>query len=473
MMVESLAVILTLLIGGFAVHTYRTSQGDLFHIALPFLLTYWFLYVLKFLGLKEILAAHFSEDLLVQGMLLAILGLAAFYLGSRSSLSWRLALSLPRVPAHWGSGVLFPYAVFLFAAATLGEVWFIANSGGFAHFFSAARGAGDYQGNTAYLYNLRWLCIPASTLILVEIFFNQLRGAKKVIGLTLIGLAVAYNIAIGQRSGLLIFGLTLAAAWFYGNRGRALLALRLALILLPLYLIIGLVGLLRSEFHLDSSFQTTGALLQQDNSTILEALGTNLFYTGSDPHDPHQEPLLYLSVLNAIPRLVDYDYGKPYLNYLVHWIPRLWWPEKPNFRLEGAKRLENAMQTELQGPVLTVLGYFYANLGVAGIIIGMFLTGLGLTTIYLWFRVQPGSLGALFIYLHFFHYGIGAAFCYGIFTGWDTILPFFLAPALGAFVYLRLASRLPAAIPERRFPTPCGRLESMDPAPHRSYREGA
>jgi oligosaccharide repeat unit polymerase len=474
-MIELLAVLLTILLGWLAVHTYRTSQGDLFHIALPFLLTYWFLYVLKFMGLKEILAARFSEELMVRGLLLAVAGLLACYLGSRSPLSRRLAMRLPRVPARWESGALFPYAALLFTVAVLGEAMFIGRSGGFEHFFSAARGAGDYQANTAYLYNLRWFSIPAATLILVEIFFNQLQGGKKLLGLFLIGLAIAYNLAIGQRSGLLIFGLTLAAAWFYAHRGHPRLGLRLALIFLPFYLAIGVVGLLRSEFHLNSSFQNTGAFFQQGETAVLEAVTENFFYTGSDPHDSHQEPVLYLSVLNAVPNLVDYDYGKPYLNYLVHWIPRLWWPDKPNFRLEGARRLESAMGTDLQGPVLTVLGYFHANLGLAGVIIGMFLTGVGLTAMYLWFRAQPGSLGALFIYLHLFLYGIGAVFCYGIFTGWDTILPFSLAPALGAFAYLRLTGRLSSADPERRFPTSAPRwpLATNLNSPQRNHRGAA
>ncbi len=472
-MVELLAVILTILIGWLAFRTYRASQGDLFHVVLPFLFTYWFLYVLKFIGLKEILAARFSEDLMIHGLLLAIAGLGAFYLGSRSPLSRWLALRLPRAPSRWESGALFTYSVLLFALAVLGEAVFVSRSGGFEHFYSAARGAGDYQGNTAYLYNLRWLSAPAASLILVEIFFNQLHGRKKVAGLALVGFAVAYNLAIGQRSGLLIFGLTLAAVWFYAHRGRPRLALRLVLIFLPFYLAIGVVGLLRNEFHLNSNFENTGALFQQGETAALEAVTKNFFYTGSDPHDPHQEPVLYLGVLNAVPDLVDYDFGKPYLNYLVHWIPRLWWPDKPNYRLDGAKRLENAMRTELQGPVLTVLGYFYANLGLAGVLIGMFLTGAGLTAMYLWFRVQPGSLGALFIYLHLFPYGIGAAFCYGILTGWDTILPFSLAPALGAFAYLRLTGRLPLAETRRglsAFPLPWPWKNGLT-RPHRNQGE--
>lgn len=457
-MIELLSVILTIAIGWLALQVWCSSRGDFFHSALPFLLTYWFLYVLKFLGLKEVLLARFSEDLVVQGLLVAIAGIAAFSWGCRSDLSRRLARRFPPAPARWECGALFPYAVFLFTVAALGETLFIARSGGLEHFYSAARGAGDYQENTAYLYNLRWVCIPAANLVLVEIFFNRLPGAKKLIAVALVGVSIAYSFVIGQRSGLLAFGLTLAAVWFYAHRGRPRLWVRLALILLPFYLAIGVVGLSRSEFHLNSTFLNTSDLFRESPGTILQTTGQNFFYTGSDPDNNHQEPVLYLGVLHAVPDLVDYDYGQPYLNYLVHWIPRLWWPDKPNFRLEGVRRLENAMQTNLQGPVLTVLGYFHANLGLAAVIMGMFLTGVGLTSFYLWFGAQPGSLGALYIYLHLFYYGIGAAFSQGIFTGWDTILPFSLGPALGAFVYLRLTGRRFSALagsrlaPRRRWP---------------------
>ncbi len=98
------------------------------------------------------------------------------------------------------------------------------------------------------------------------------------------------------------------------------------------------------------------------------------------------------------------------------------------------------MGTDLQGPVLTVLGYFYANLGAVGILLGMYLTGVGLSAIYQWFRAQPGSLGALLIYLQLFHYGIAAGFGPGIFTGWETFMPFSLLAGMGGFGYLRLTA---------------------------------
>ncbi|MBW1992637.1 MAG: hypothetical protein JRI59_11135, partial [Deltaproteobacteria bacterium] len=430
---------------------------DPFNIVLPFLGTYWFLYVLKFFALKDILHALFPEDLVLWGMLMALAGLAAFYCGCRSRLSPSLALALPRVPARWPAGALFPYAVLLFLLAAAGEALFISRSGGWLHFFSFPRGAGDYQHNTAYLYNLRWLSAPAGAFLAVEILANRLQGVKKLVGAGLLGLSIAYFFFLGQRSAMLLFGLLLAGAWFYARPSRPRRILPLALVFLPFLLAAGIIGLCRSEFHLDSSWAQTRALLRQDKVAVLQALGQNLLYTGSEPDNPHQEPVLYLGVLQAVPERVDYDYGKPYLNYLVHWIPRLWWPEKPNFRLEGVRRLEGVMGTDLKGPVLTILGYFYANLGPAGVLLGMYLTGLGLTVIYLWFRSQPDSLGAMVLYLPLIHYGVLAAFCQGIFALWDTFLPFFVVPTLGGFLYLRLLGhRHPYGGNRRRLQAPPG-----------------
>ncbi len=439
-MIPVLALILTIWLFTQARKAYRTSGGDLFHVVLPFLFTYWFLYVLKFLLLQHLLYARFPEDLISRGLLFALAGLAAFSLGNASGLAERLARRWPRAPVRWPRGALFPYAMFIFLAAAAGEALFIGRSGGFEHFFSTPRGAGDYQGNTAYLYNLRWLSVPAAAIILVETLLNGMHGIQKFLGASFISAAIVYFFLLGQRSAMLAFGLLLAAAWFYAHRGSTFKALRLLCIFLPFCLAIGFIGLFRGEFHLNSSFKNSRAFFQQNGTGILTDLSRNLFFTGSDPDNPHQEPVLYLSVLNAVPDRVDYDYGKPYLNYLVHWIPRLWWPDKPNYRLEGAKRLERAMGTDLQGPVLTVLGYFYANLGAVGILLGMYLTGVGLSAIYQWFRAQPGSLGALLIYLQLFHYGIAAGFGPGIFTGWDTIMPFSLLPVLGGFGYLRLTA---------------------------------
>jgi hypothetical protein len=440
-----LGLLQTILIFACGWKVYRSSQDDLFHLALLFLLTYWYLYGLKPLVLQDFLYSRFPEELIFYGWLLTLAGLAAFYLGCSSGLPRSLALALPQPPARWPRGALFPYAVLLFLAGAVGEAVFIGRSGGFAHFFSMPRGAGDYQGNTAYLYNLRWLSVPGSAIIMVEILRNGLPGIKKLLGLGLIACALTYFFLLGQRSAMLTFGLMLAAAWFYAHRALPGKALRLFFILLPFFLAIGLIGLFRSEFHLHSTFPNLRAFSQQRGPDMLTGLGRNLFFTGSEPDNPHQEPVLYLSVLSAVPHRVDYDYGKPYLHYLVHWIPRLWWVDKPNYRLEGAKRLERAMRTDLQGPVLTVLGYFYANLGLTGIFLGMFLTGVGLSAIYLWFKARPGSAGALLIYLLLLPYGIGTVFSPGIFAGWDTLLPFYLVPAWGGFWYLRISGGLPSA----------------------------
>ena len=147
------------------------------------------------------------------------------------------------------------------------------------------------------------------------------------------------------------------------------------------------------------------------------------------------------------PRVVGFNYGDHYLNYFVRWIPRIFWPNRPNFGIEYHRKLERAMGLNLSGPTLTILGYYQANFGYIGIIIGMFLSGICFSVIYRWFRKHSDKKGALILYSHFLVYGIISVFSYGILTGWSYYIPFYLLPAGLSYWYLHFIQKRKASTP--------------------------
>lgn len=442
-MFELLLITITALTIWFGWLELKRNNFDYFQLIFIFLITYWFIYVFKFFQLRAFIFENFPYDLIIEGLVKVLVGLIAFYLGYRSLWAHRVAARLPKAPEQWPSGGLFPYALFLFIIAVLGEYIFIQRSGGIEYFYSVARGMGDYKNNTAYLYSLKWLSVPASAIILIEIYMNKMGGWRKYLGWTLIAGAVAYQFSMGQRSGVLMFGLIFVAVTYYSNPQKPFNLLKLLLLFIPFYLAIGYLGLCRDDLHLHSRFTNTQELFEKGIASSISKMNENFLWTGVKPKSTfrsyaHKGPVIYLSVLDVAPRVVGYNYGIHYSNYLIHWIPRLVWPDKPFWGAAYFRKLEIAMGTSLRGPMLTVLAYFQANLGMVGIILGMLLTGMGLSIFYNWFKKHKSKKGALTIYLLLIPYPVFTVFGYGIFYGWSHLFPFFFLPAIGGFWYLNL-----------------------------------
>jgi len=88
------------------------------------------------------------------------------------------------------------------------------------------------------------------------------------------------------------------------------------------------------------------------------------------------------STIESVPALIDYQYGRTYLLWLVAPVPRVYWPDKPIIRI-GAVLGEAIFGTTLRGGVPPgAIGELYLNFGWAGIPFGMFLFGFAFARFY-------------------------------------------------------------------------------------------
>jgi len=104
----------------------------------------------------------------------------------------------------------------------------------------------------------------------------------------------------------------------------------------------------------------------------------------------------FVQVVRFIPAQVDFLYGRPYLYLTLAFIPRVIWPDKPIFT---DQLLTSAILPA--GPELntfTVLGDFYANFYIVGIILGMFLWGILWRAIYSYLLRNQHNPSAVVIY---------------------------------------------------------------------------
>ena len=88
-------------------------------------------------------------------------------------------------------------------------------------------------------------------------------------------------------------------------------------------------------------------------------------------------------IIERVPEEMEYKYGTTYLYWLVGWIPRVVWPEKPNVSL-GPKIKEQIynLQVRNHGYPPGMIAEAFINFGYPGIIIVMFLFGYLLKSFY-------------------------------------------------------------------------------------------
>ena len=97
------------------------------------------------------------------------------------------------------------------------------------------------------------------------------------------------------------------------------------------------------------------------------------------------------------PRRADFLLGYSFYGIVANPIPRALWPEKP----VGAGRLASILYDHNPDSTLglSLPGELYANFGIAGLLIGMFLYGMIAAGIYRWYNRQRGNPGALVVYI--------------------------------------------------------------------------
>lgn len=103
-------------------------------------------------------------------------------------------------------------------------------------------------------------------------------------------------------------------------------------------------------------------------------------------------------VLAAVPELLDYQYGKTMVTWLVAPVPRSLWPGKPAIGV-GIDLGPLVFQTpRTSGVPPGVVGELYLNFGIPGVFIGMLAVGFLLRSLYTTLRPRFPSRAVVLIY---------------------------------------------------------------------------
>lgn len=424
------------------IETYRRGGKNIFEPIYYVMLGYFALFVVQFLKMKNKMIDFLGTEVIAFGILLALLGLLAYFLGYRSRIAKKIAISLP-IPNQPKPGFLIPIGWFYLLLGLSGYYYFIQFSGGISVFFSAARGAGNYENMSAYIYNATWLLVPGIAILGLEMYRKKMSFLYRYSVVIFIALYFLFQVYIGQRSGILSVGLLILALIYLPNNGFKKLPVRnLLTVALVLLLLIGFVRNFRGEVYYGSDLTSVQEFAKKD---IVEQTTQLLSSLGGEADDiswRETEIVMYFRYLEAIPSKVDYDYGYYFLNYFVWWIPRTIWPDRPDLRQEKKVEMERAIGTShLSGPSVTMLGFNYMHFGAISILVLMYLYGVLFGVLEKVRKFNPENEFVLITYIIFFQSGVMDMLGSGFFQSFHTWAPFKLLPLILVLIMIKLFSR--------------------------------
>lgn len=369
-----------------------------------FLLAFMVPYVVQPIQGAAFFQRAFPDSVRNTAMLSALLAIATFIFFYRHAERAKSPRIGRLAQTEWVPGSLRTFGLVLVGMGVLGQALFVGRSGGFETYYSAARGAGDYLHNTAYLYGAKWFVLTGITFILVD-YDGKPRGQRAylVLGIVLAAFYYLYQIYIGQRSG--VIALSLLYLMLYRVKGGRKPTLKLyAAAFFIVAFIVGFLGKFRSEIYLGSSFEGVRKMELEDiPGLVIGSAGAAGSRTGIGSKS---EFGMLLRAVDLVPSRVPFDYGMKFLNVFVIWIPRILWPDRPTFGASVTpQQLAYSMALYEAGPSLGFVGSFWVNGGILAILVAAALHGYVLGLVWTLYRKGSKRSLGLLIFLLFFDMG--------------------------------------------------------------------
>jgi len=309
--------------------------------------------------------------LLPVGSLYLAFGIVGLWAGYYSSgIARRVAESAPSPPASHRGVVRYAWIIAIIAIVCFnayihiaGLSWLklltLGQLGGVPG--AIQTGVASVQSDFSnYLYStLDWL---TSALML---FFAFSRSRRKWILAAFFGLLLIYT-TIGFRYRVVILILA-PVLYHYLKVNRRPDVVKVAAVAIALMLLIGAIGELRDSFRAGEPVDPTRISLSSSSESFANDLD---LYQG------------YLAIVDAIPREHDYFWGSSLAYLLIQPIPRSLWPDKPAAPVATIVDVILGPDAVIAGIAYPNVGEFYANFGVVGLVIGMWLFGLLARVLY-------------------------------------------------------------------------------------------
>ncbi len=398
-----------LLLGGIALtlglpvlHRWATGTFDILEPLTIFVAMYGLLFFVRpvaTLGSGDfIVVGHDIEGVFPEFLAVALIGALAFIVGYVLPHGDRLGRRLPALAADLRPQPAIRYALCLVAAATLLLTLFIYQSGGLSALQELLRGrtatnAEFFGASNQYISQGVFLLIPAALLFMTVRASDQ-QGRLTLLAIACVIAVMVVSFPLGARRWLIAM-VGGAFALFFLQRDSRPAVLPLLLVAL---VVLGGVTFYR-QARVAAARENLGA-----TSIAIESFSNPAASLRSIVLGPDSVPSLAFAVeLTAVPERVRYQAGAgTFADLAFSPIPRNLWPGKP---MSAADRLRTRLWG---GPCdgspggtcldFTILGDFYLDFGVPGVIGGMFLFGLFLRSMYSYYRANQANRSVQLVY---------------------------------------------------------------------------
>jgi oligosaccharide repeat unit polymerase len=352
----------------------RAAKGsiDLFEPIFLVNLTY-FLYLVyaPALDLRAERSQFFGKEVhstLAVATLYASMGIVALSIGYFSSLGERLARAA-RQPVEAPRGAVTYGIVVAVLALAAFSLWLTTSRYSWLHLLSLgqstqlqgmiAEEGGTASGAANYLYSAVNCFIPA----LMIVFAFGRRG--RIVWLACFAAALLVYTGIGFRYRILMHVFA-PIIFVYLVRDRRPKLRHIAAVGLAAFLLVGVVGELRM------SFRSAQRVEDLSLAGIADAFGRNL-----NIYQP------FLAMVDVIPRDHPHLWGRSHGYLLIQPVPRSIWPEKPPPPIHDILTASfGSDEPARAGAFYPNIGEMYADFGLAGILVGMFIFGVFLKALY-------------------------------------------------------------------------------------------
>ena len=306
---------------------------------------------------------------------IATLAIACFHLGYFSTYGTRIAQRFKDPPAEWNSKVVLGASTIAIAIGLAVQAAMVL-----AAFRGVASGAhmnlDEYRRDTEGITYLGVVGNLTTLGILALVILNRRYGSRPalLINIAALPMQLLLQFFSGSRSGLGFFLLGLVIAYYLTSQ-RDIPARRrytkfFGLALLFFLILFPLVGLYR--------FAGSGGV-----SNVAEAAGEALTVDriASQVAERFHGVSSLAILAKRVPHEKPFQFGIPYGDVLIAWIPRAVWKEKPmtdTGLVFAAEIVPPGVFPPGSSVATTIPGEFYWNFGLPGVLIGMWVFGIAM-----------------------------------------------------------------------------------------------
>lgn len=327
-----------------------------------------------------------------EALVVALCGVLAFQFGYGFPAAGAAARTLPQPPAFKPGRAAIAAWIFLVIGAGLFWAFLSAQGGmGLLRTLLEGRAAEDndlFLGSSGYLYN-GILLFAASALIFFALATLAHRRHHYVsFAMLVLPLLVFYG-ARGTRSQLLPLVVAVPVFWYLSRERRPRVATTLVCAMLGLA-VLGWMREVRNAGERGDAWSKLGAALMSP----VEQFGDMLTGMDAEMFDS------LANELSVIPEQLPFQHGATLTDSMVRAVPRPLWPNKP---LESNDAIVETLWPEHHsksraGPAFSIVGVFYADSGLATVVLGMFSVGFACAVLWAWHRRHRHLILARLVY---------------------------------------------------------------------------